>query len=112
MDARLDLSAPGTPGPEVKWRIMRRIWFGVLLAPIVVSAALVAQQASVAGLWRVEVVTPLGQGGVNMTINQSGGKLTGHVTDEYGGDENKRGNAQKRTGKRRVGEKGENSGGA
>jgi hypothetical protein len=63
---------------------MRRIWFGVLLAPILVSAALVAQQASVAGLWRVEFVTPLGQVGVNMTINQSGGKLTGHVTDEYG----------------------------
>jgi len=63
---------------------MRRIWFGVLLAPIVVSAVLVAQQASVAGLWRVEFVTPLGQVGVNMTINQSGGKLTGHVTDEYG----------------------------
>jgi hypothetical protein len=38
----------------------------------------------VAGLWRVEFVTPLGQVGVNMTINQSGGKLTGHVTDEYG----------------------------
>jgi hypothetical protein len=63
---------------------MRRIWFGVLLAPILVSAALLAQQASVAGLWRVEFVTPLGQVGVNMTINQSGGKLTGHVTDEYG----------------------------
>lgn len=63
---------------------MRRIWFGVVLAPIVVSAALLAQQASVAGLWRVEFVTPLGQVGVNMTINQSGGKLTGHVTDEYG----------------------------
>jgi len=63
---------------------MRRIWFGVLLAPIVVSAALLAQQASVAGLWRVEFVTPLGQVGVNMTINQAGGKLTGHVTDEYG----------------------------
>jgi len=54
------------------------------LAPIVVSAALLAQQASVAGLWRVEFVTPLGQVGVNMTINQAGGKLTGHVTDEYG----------------------------
>jgi len=63
---------------------MRRAWFGVLLAPIVVSAALLAQQASVAGLWRVEFVTPLGQVGVNMTINQAGGKLTGHVTDEYG----------------------------
>ena len=63
---------------------MPRIWFGVFLAPIVVSAALLAQQTSVAGLWRVEFVTPLGQVGVNMTINQSGGKLTGHVTDEYG----------------------------
>jgi hypothetical protein len=63
---------------------MRRIWFGVLLAPVVVSAALLAQQTSVAGLWRVEFVTPLGQVGVNMTINQAGGKLTGHVTDEYG----------------------------
>ena len=63
---------------------MRRIWFGFLLAPIAVSVALLAQQASVAGLWRVEFVTPLGQVGVNMTINQSGGKLTGHVTDEYG----------------------------
>src|SRR4051812_49587019 len=87
MGARLDLSTPGTPGPEVKWRIMRRIWFGVLLAPIVVSAVLVAQQASVAGVWRVEVVTPLGQGGVNMTINQSGGKLPGHGTDQYGGEQ-------------------------
>ena len=84
MDARRNLSTPGTPGPEVKWPIMRRIWFGVFLAPIVVSAALLAQQASVAGLWRVEFVTPLGQVGVNMTINQAGGKLTGHVTDEYG----------------------------
>ena len=63
---------------------MRRIRFGFLLAPIVVSAALLAQQASVAGLWRVEFVAPLGQVGVNMTINQAGGKLTGHVTDEYG----------------------------
>ena len=63
---------------------MRRIWFGVFLAPIVVSAALLAQQASVAGLWRVEFVTPLGQVGVNMTINESGTKLTGHVTDEFG----------------------------
>ena len=42
------------------------------------------QQPSVAGLWRVEFVTPLGQVGVNMTINQSGTKLSGQVTDEYG----------------------------
>jgi len=57
------------------------------LALIVVSAAPLAeqkQQPSVAGLWRVEFVTPLGQVGVNMTINQSGTKLSGQVTDEYG----------------------------
>jgi hypothetical protein len=47
-------------------------------------AATVAAQSSVAGMWRVEFVTPLGQVGVNMTINQSGSRLTGHVTDEYG----------------------------
>jgi hypothetical protein len=56
----------------------------VILAPFLVSAALLAQQPNVAGLWRVEFVTPLGQVGVNMTINQSGTRLTGHVTDEYG----------------------------
>jgi hypothetical protein len=60
----------------------------VLLAALAVSALAVpraaAQAANVAGLWRVEFVTPLGQVGVNMTINQSGAQLTGHVTDEYG----------------------------
>ena len=58
-----------------------------LLAAMVVSAAPVARQSdqpNAAGLWRVEFVTPLGQVGVNMTINQSGTKLTGQVTDEYG----------------------------
>jgi hypothetical protein len=65
-------------------------WPAVLLVPIVVSASLVArrplqaQESSVAGVWRVEFVTPLGQVGVNMTINQSGARLTGHVTDEFG----------------------------
>ena len=55
----------------------------VLLALSVVPATIVAQQ-SAAGMWRVEFVTPQGQVGVNMTINQSGTKLTGRVTDEYG----------------------------
>src|SRR6266446_3075107 len=55
----------------------------VLLAALALPAVLLAQQ-SAAGLWRVEFVTPLGQVGVNMTINQSGTKLTGHVTDEFG----------------------------
>jgi len=41
-------------------------------------------QTSVAGMWRVEFVTQTGQSVVMMTINQSGTKLTGHITDEYG----------------------------
>jgi hypothetical protein len=41
-------------------------------------------QASVAGQWRVEFVTQQGQAAVTMTVNQSGTKLTGHITDEYG----------------------------
>ena len=62
--------------------MFRRSWT-LLLAAFALSAAAAAQQ-SAAGLWRVEFVTPLGQIGVNMTINQSGARLTGHVTDEYG----------------------------
>jgi len=54
-----------------------------LLAVLVVSGSVLAQR-SAAGTWRVEFVTPLGQTGVNMTINQSGTRLTGQVTDEYG----------------------------
>jgi hypothetical protein len=41
-------------------------------------------QTSAAGMWRVEFVTQTGQTAVTMTINQSGTKLTGHITDEYG----------------------------
>jgi len=64
---------------------MGRAMWAALLASVVVCAAPLAQrQPSAAGLWRVEFVTPLGQVGVNMTINQSGTKLTGQVTDEYG----------------------------
>jgi len=55
----------------------------VLLAALALPVLVVAQQ-SAAGMWRVEFVTPLGQVGVNMTINQNGTKLTGQVTDEYG----------------------------
>ena len=53
------------------------------LAVLVVSGPVLAQRTA-AGTWRVEFVTPLGQTGVNMTINQSGTRLTGQVTDEYG----------------------------
>jgi len=56
----------------------------VLLAAAAVCALAAAQATNVAGMWLVEFVTPLGQVGVNMTINQSGTRLTGHVTDEYG----------------------------
>jgi hypothetical protein len=63
---------------------MPRLRVGLVLVPLLVSVSVLAQQPNAAGLWRVEFVTPLGQVGVNMTINQSGSKLTGHVTDEYG----------------------------
>ena len=41
-------------------------------------------QRSVAGTWRVDFVTPLGQNWIIMTINQSGTRLTGHAADEFG----------------------------
>jgi len=56
----------------------------LLLAAALACPAVAAAQSNVAGMWRVEFVTPLGQVGVNMTINQSGSRLSGHVTDEYG----------------------------
>jgi hypothetical protein len=43
-----------------------------------------AQPRAVSGTWRVDFVTPLGQNWIIMTINQSGAKLTGHATDEFG----------------------------
>jgi hypothetical protein len=63
--------------------IMIRNALVALLALSAIPATMLAQQ-NAAGLWRVEFVTPQGQVGVNMTINQSGTKLTGRVTDEYG----------------------------
>lgn len=62
--------------------MIRNILAG-LLALAVISVPALAQP-SVAGLWRVDFVTPLGQTFVNMTINQTGSKLTGHATDEFG----------------------------
>jgi hypothetical protein len=49
-----------------------------------VSAAILCGQQGAAGEWRVQFSTPLGQRVCMMTLNQSGSKLTGHVTDEYG----------------------------
>lgn len=57
--------------------------FAALVAATTLAAVLAAQQ-SPAGEWRVQFATPLGQRLVMMTLNQSGTKLTGHVTDEYG----------------------------
>jgi len=43
-----------------------------------------AQPRTVSGTWRVDFVTPLGQNWIIMTINQSGARLSGHATDEFG----------------------------
>src|SRR5436190_8359638 len=43
-----------------------------------------AAPADVAGNWRVEFVVPNGEMAVNMTINQSGTKLSGRVVNEDG----------------------------
>jgi hypothetical protein len=56
------------------------------LAAMAVPARAQQQQSqrSVAGTWRVDFVTPLGQNWIIMTINQSGTRLTGHAADEFG----------------------------
>jgi hypothetical protein len=58
----------------------------LMLAAMAVPARAQQQQSqrSVAGTWRVDFVTPLGQNWIIMTINQSGTRLTGHATDEFG----------------------------
>jgi hypothetical protein len=64
---------------------MRTIIAAMFLAALTSqSAGGVAQQQGPGGEWRVQFTTPLGQRMVVMTLNQSGAKLTGHVTDEYG----------------------------
>jgi len=70
---------------------MIRTFVGVCLALAALAAPARAQSQqqqqqprSVAGQWRVDFVTPLGQNWIIMTINQSGAKLTGHATDEFG----------------------------
>ncbi len=42
------------------------------------------QPRTVAGQWRVDFVTPLGQNWIILTINQSGSRLSGHAVDEFG----------------------------
>jgi hypothetical protein len=68
---------------------MIRTILGVCLALAVSAAPARAQSQqqqprTVSGTWRVDFVTPLGQNWIIMTINQSGGRLSGHATDEFG----------------------------
>lgn len=55
-----------------------------MLIAVVFAGASLAADAGIAGQWRVEFATPLGQRGVNMSIEQAGSTLSGHVVDEYG----------------------------
>jgi hypothetical protein len=68
---------------------MIRIILAVCLALAAAAAPAHAQSPqpqprTVSGTWRVDFVTPLGQNWIIMTINQSGGRLSGHATDEFG----------------------------
>ena len=56
----------------------------ITVAVTMTAAAQPAARQSPEGIWRVQFATPLGQRAVTMTINVSGTRLTGHVTDEYG----------------------------
>jgi len=59
---------------------------GIIVSLFALFAALAPSPATadVAGNWRVEFVVPSGEMGVNMTINQSGAKLSGRVVNEDG----------------------------
>ena len=69
---------------------MIRTFLAVCLALAAAAAPAQAQSQqqpqprTVAGTWRVDFVTPLGQNWIIMTINQSGARLSGHATDEFG----------------------------
>jgi hypothetical protein len=56
----------------------------ITVAVTMIAAAQPTTRQSPEGIWRVQFATPLGQRAVTMTINVSGTRLTGHVTDEYG----------------------------
>ena len=64
--------------------IRKKAGFLAVCAAVAALSMPAFAQRSVAGTWRVDFVTPLGQTFVNMTINQTGAKLTGHATDEFG----------------------------
>jgi hypothetical protein len=63
--------------------VMRSFVAASMLLVVGATAGIAGQQGP-AGEWRVQFATPLGQHVATMTLNQSGAKLTGHVTDEYG----------------------------
>src|SRR5471032_2202263 len=68
---------------------MMRSLLAVCVALVAVAAPAQAQQQQEqqrtgAGTWSVDFVTPLGQNWIIMTINQSGARLSGHATDEFG----------------------------
>ena len=68
---------------------MIRTFLAVCLALAAAAAPARAQSQqqqprAVAGTWRVDFVTPLGQNWIIITINQSGGRLSGHATYEFG----------------------------
>jgi hypothetical protein len=64
--------------------IRKKAVFLAVCAAVAAMSIPAFAQRSVAGTWRVDFVTPLGQTFVNMTINQTGVRLTGHATDEFG----------------------------
>ena len=71
-------------GFRLRYHYAMRIVRTAAMATHLLAASVVAGQQGPAGEWRVQFATPLGQRMVIMTLNQSGSKLTGHVTDEFG----------------------------
>jgi hypothetical protein len=65
-------------------RTVLAVCLALAVVAVPASAQTQAQPKAVAGTWRVDFVTPLGQNWIIMTINQSGARLFGHATDEFG----------------------------
>jgi hypothetical protein len=55
-----------------------------MLAILLLVLASAPAPSDVAGNWRVEFVTPAGDAGTTVTLNQDGGKLTGRAVNEDG----------------------------
>ena len=62
---------------------MVRVRFCVFAIVVLLSPSVFAQ-TDVDGNWRVEFAVPTGEIAVNMTINQSGSRLSGRVINEDG----------------------------